>query len=337
MKLKIAFVGFRHGHIFSLYDLVAKRVDFAIVGICEEDVEKSLLFMRPEIKVTDTNFEEMLERVDCDIVAIGDYYAKRGSLAIKALKAGKHIIVDKPLCTTLDEYGEIAALAEEKNLKVGCMFELRSACEIIEARDLILSGELGKIVQLQFSAQHPISLKTRPQWYFEDGKHGGTINDIASHAIDIIPWMTGLEYKKIVAARNWHALGMGSESFRDAAQFMLELNNGCGVMGDVSYAATDAQKQQLPTYWRFTIWGTKGMLEFRVGDDRLYLYKNDKECGSQIGFTRSKCVPTNEMDYLNSFIADINNKKVDLDTATVFASVKKTLELQHFADVAFSE
>ncbi len=337
MKLKIAFAGFRHGHIFSLYNMVMKRADFKIVGICEEDVEKSLLFMRQEIKVTDTNFDEMLSRIDCDIVAIGDYYAKRGSLAIRALQAGKHIIVDKPLCTSLDEYKIIAELAEKKNLKVGCMFELRSAAEIIEARDMILSGELGKIVQIQFSAQHPISLKTRPQWYFEAGKHGGTINDIASHAIDIIPWMTGLEYKKIVAARNWHALGMGSEYFRDAAQFMLEMDNGCGVMGDVSYAATDAQKDQLPTYWRFTIWGTKGMLEFRVGDDRLYCYKNDKESVNMIGFTRNAQATTAGIDYLDSFVCDINNVKVDLDTQTVLESTKRTLELQRFADVAFSE
>ena len=327
MKLKIAFVGFRHGHIFSLYNMVVNREDFEIVGICEEDAEKSLLFMRPEIKVTDTNFDEMLARIDCDVVAIGDYYAKRGSLAIKALQAGKHIIVDKPLCTTLEEYQAIAELAEKKNLKVGCMFELRSAPEIVTARNLILNNELGKIVQLQFSAQHSVLLNSRPQWYFEAGKHGGTINDIGSHAIDIIPWMTGLEYKKIVAARNWHALGVGSKYFRDAAQFMLELDNGCGVMGDVSYSATDSQKAQLPTYWRFTIWGTKGMLEFRVGDNKLSFYKNDKESVIQI-----TDLTTTDMDYLNSFVCDINNEKISLDTKTVLESTKKTLELQAFAD-----
>lgn len=327
MRLKIAFVGFRHGHIFSLYDMIIKHPDFEIVGICEEDVEKSLLSMRSDIKITDTDFDKMLSRLECDAVAIGDYYSKRGSLAIKALKANKHIIVDKPLCTSIEEWSEISKLAESKNLKVGCMFELRGAAEILKARDLILNNELGKIVQIQFSAQHAILLNSRPQWYFEQGKHGGTINDIGSHAIDIIPWMTNLEYKKTIAARNWHALGLGSEYFRDAAQIMLELSNGCGVLGDMSYSATDSLKEPLPTYWRFTIWGTSGMLEFRVGDNKLYFYKNGNEKVEVIDN-----LPGTDMDYLNSFLSDINAQKVDLNTDVVLESAKKTLELQYFAD-----
>ncbi len=68
----------------------------------------------------------------------------------------------------------------------------------------------------------------------EEGKHGGTINDIAVHALDLIPWITGHKFKRIVAARCWNALAKRCPHFKDAAQLMLEMDNGAGVMGDVS-------------------------------------------------------------------------------------------------------
>lgn len=150
MKLKIAFAGLRHGHIFSLYDKVLQNPALELVGVCEEDEAASLLATRPDIKLTDCDFDEMLRRSGCDIVAVGDYYAKRGSLAIRALKAGKHVIADKPLCTSLEELDEIETLVKQTGLKVGCMYELRGVPNFAAARELILSGTLGKITQIQF-------------------------------------------------------------------------------------------------------------------------------------------------------------------------------------------
>ena len=90
-KMKIAFAGFRHGHIFGLYNNAAKNSQLEICAICEEAPEESLLKDHPEIVITHTNYDQMLAEVPCDIIAIGDYYTKRGSMVIRALKAGKHV------------------------------------------------------------------------------------------------------------------------------------------------------------------------------------------------------------------------------------------------------
>ena len=57
----------------------------------------------------------MLDEVECDAVGVGDYFAKRGSIAIEALKRGKHVISDKPLCTSLDELAQIRELSQAKS------------------------------------------------------------------------------------------------------------------------------------------------------------------------------------------------------------------------------
>ena len=263
-KLKVAFAGIRHAHIFSLYDAMIRRNDMEIVAVCEENPEASLMSKRPDILLSHNDFNVMLQECPCDIVAVGDYYGKRGSMVIRALRAGRHVICDKPLCTSANELDEIKDLASANRLCIGAMLDLRTSDSFVEAKNIIDSGKLGKITQIQFNGQHPLNLQSRPSWYFEPGKHGGTLNDIAIHAVDYIRHATGLDIDRICSARTWQAFDSHSDCFNDAAQCMMVLSNGCGVIGDVSYAEPDSFAFNMPQYWRFTIWGTGGVIEFNA-------------------------------------------------------------------------
>jgi predicted dehydrogenase len=96
---------------------------------------------------------------------------------------------------------------------------------------------------------------SRPAWYFEDGKHGGIINDIGIHAIDILPWLLGAPIAEIVAARVWNERLPAFPSFNVCAQLMLCMADETGVIGDVSYISPDSQRFTVPQYWRFTLHG----------------------------------------------------------------------------------
>ena len=149
---KIAFAGLRHGHINSLYNEAVNSPELEICAICEEDAAARQAFVdaHPDSKAPVYNsLTQMLAEVPSDIVAIGDYYGKRGSVAIAALKAGKHVIADKPLCTSLSELDEIEKLSREKHLAVGLMLDLRTYDHFVKAREMVLGGELGKITQIQ--------------------------------------------------------------------------------------------------------------------------------------------------------------------------------------------
>ena len=329
-KFRMVFAGLRHGHIFSLYNRAIENPAIEIVGIAEEDAAtRETLAKEGKVTVTYDSIDRMLAEVDCDIVAIGDCYARRGAIAIKALKLGKHVVADKPLCTTLAELDEIKALAEAKKLAVGCMFDLRTNPAIVEAKKLIDSGKLGKIVQIQFSAQHPLLRATRPSWYFDGVSHGGTINDIGSHASDLIPYLVQSPITKIHAARTWRAVSAEADKMNDAGQIMFELANGCGVMGDVSYAATDKQGYSLPTYWRFNVWGTNGMAEFNCLQRSVRCYYLDE--AGPVEITAQESYP--EMPtYLDAFISEINGKPCALNTQGILLAARNILEMQKMAD-----
>jgi len=343
--MKIAFAGFRHGHIEALYHAANKHELLDIVAACEDDeaTRKALIeesnvptsieesrraeLEANKIELTHYTLDEMLEQVDCDAIAIGDYYSRRGSMAIKALKAGKHVIADKPICTSLSEIEEIETLATEKNLKVGCMFDLRDIPCTIGLKQIIDNGDLGTIQSVSFGGQHPLMIESRAGWYFEPGKHGGTINDIGIHAIDLIPWIVNSEIDTINAARCWNANAPEFPHFKDAAQFMLTLENGCGVIGDVSYLVPNNLGYSHQFYWRMTFWGTKGVAEVAYNQAHILVAQN--------GDTKLNKIPLpagTPNNYLQAFVDDINGTpQKDLNTTVVIKSSRKSLEIQALA------
>lgn len=319
-------MGFRHGHIMAVYN--AKRDDVEIVGACEEQAEtRAELKKSGKVNITHDKFEKMLDELDFDVLAVGDYYGRRGSILVEALKRGKHAISDKPICTRLAELEEIERLSRKQKLALGCQLDLRSGGLFIALRKLIVDGVIGEVHAISFGGQHPLNYGTRPGWYFEEGKHGGTINDIAIHAFNVIPWLTGLRFVRVDAARNWNARLKEVPHFKDAAQFMLTMENGCGVLGDVSYFAPDSIGYALPMSWRFTIWGSAGVVETTKNDIVLY----------RAGEKEPRIIPPQEPTagfYLDSFLREIRGQTMpgDITTGEVIRSSRNTLLAQKAAD-----
>jgi predicted dehydrogenase len=331
MKIKMAFMGFRHGHIFGIYN--ARHPDVDIAGACEEHAEtRDELKKSGKANITHDNFDKMLDELDFDALAVGDYYGKRGEIIIKALKSGKHVISDKPICTRLAKIDEIRKIAAKQKLAVGCQLDLRSEGVFLALQELISKGSIGEVHAVAFGGQHPMSFGSRPGWYFEEGKHGGTINDIAIHAFNIIPWLTGLRFARVNAARNWNARLKDVPHFKDAAQVMCAMENGAGVLGDVSYFSPDSFGYSLPMYWRFTIWGADGVVESTLNSVTLF----------RAGENKPLVVPPHEPKrgfYLDSFLREIQSRALpgDLTTGEVISSSRNTLLAQEAADKALHD
>ena len=326
MKLKVAFAGFRHGHIRCLYDLVQKHPDLEIVASCEES-QAEAGSMLDGIKITHDDFDRMLKDSQIDIIAIGDYFGKRGSLLVRSLQAGKHVIADKPICTSLAELELAAKLASEKGLKIGCQLDMRAELNLVKARELIRGGRIGEVNAISFGGQHPLLKNSRPKWYFEEGKHGGVINDIAIHGIDIVEWVTGLEFVEVNAARSWNATAGDCKFFNDAGQFMLTMSNGCGVLGDISYFSPDSCGYSLPYYWNFFFWGSKGVIRANLSDETI-----EMACDGEKTLQRIPRPANKPPDYLAQFLADIEGRPLELSTEIVLSASRKTLMIQGVAD-----
>ncbi|MFA9479584.1 Gfo/Idh/MocA family protein [Phycisphaerales bacterium AB-hyl4] len=328
MALKIAIAGLRHGHIMQVVKLAQDTQGVELIA-CGEDHEPTRTAMAEQVSITHDNVMQMIDEVDCDIVAIGDYYGRRGALAITALQRGRHVLSDKPLTTSLAELKQIADLAEASGLAVGCQLDMPELPNFVRLRELVQGGSLGRVHQIAFGGQHPLMYGTRPGWYFEPGKHGGTINDIAVHAIHLIPWMTGVEIDRVVAARTWNAFAEAVPHFKDSAQLMLRLSDGAGVVGDVSYAMPRELGYKLAQYWRFSVYGSEGMAETSATADHVTLVRHDDDKPQLLEGLAPK-----QPSYFESFLSEVRGEKdqAAITTADVLRTSAKALQIQAFAD-----
>ncbi len=313
---KILIAGLQHAHIKTLYDKILNTPDCEIVGVYDELYDENF-----GIKVTHRNFSQMLAECPADILAVGDAYGRRGKLIIEGLKNNLHIISDKPLCISLAELDEIELLARKNSAVIGCMLDLRENTNFYGAKKLIADGVIGKVRSLQFGGQHPLNFGKRPMWYFEENMHGGTINDIAIHALDICEFMLDCEISSFDFAESWNTFEQ-MPHFQDGSRVAFTMTNGCRCMGEVSYFAPDVSGFSTPFYWRFTVWGEKGVLEFNYNDDGI----NAAFCGEE--GMKKFAGSVNEWTDLSSFIAEIDGKIPPLNTQHVLKISRKCLELQ---------
>lgn len=326
---RIAFAGFRHPHIFALLSRAKSHPACEITAACETDpATREKLQAGSEVRVTHSSFEQMLAESDAEIVAIGDVYAQRGEMAISALRAGKHVLADKPLCTSLEELDEIVALAREKQLSVGCQLDLVEAEGVRQLRTTIQNGELGRLCTITISAQHPLRLDSRAEWYFQPGRHGGTINDIGIHVFDLVPWLSGQPWEKILLAREWNAKAIAFPHFKDCAQFYAIAEDELACFADVSYLAPDALGYDLPQYWRITVHGTRGMAEIRYGAPGIQVV-----CDQSTAFQEKARLNCRPAGYLQNLLDEIDGKPAanGLTTDRVLTASRWALQAQQIA------
>lgn len=321
----IAFCGLKHPHVFDLIRLARENGDVRIIGAFEPEplyAEKAAGDFGNRFY---DSYEQLLSDDTVDVVAIGDAYGKRGREAITALKAGKHVLSDKPLCTRPEELSEIRRLSEENRLAVGCMLDLRYDPALRLAAKLISEGVIGEIHAINFSGQHPLNYGTRAEWYFDKESHGGTFNDLIIHGIDAVSYITGLKKLEVLRARGYNAFAVKEPEFRDCAQMMGKYENGAGVIADVSYSAPAGSAFSLPSYWRFSFWGKNGMIECALRSGSVMLAEANKPIRTVAA------EPVNE-NCLSDLIKMIRGESTSFSRESIFDSTRTAQMIQKKAD-----
>lgn len=336
--MNLAFVGFKHRHTGAIYQEAMADPNITVLGAWEDTEEGRALADGLGLAFNYPTLESVLNDPRVDAVCLGGSFGERGGEAIAALRAGKHVYADKPVCTSLAEIDEIEALASAKHLKVGCYLTLRFSQGIRNLREMIADGTLGEIGCINMTAQHPLQYGSRPMWYFAPGQHGGTINDIAIHGVDLVRFITGMGIKNVTAARTWNHFATEEPDFRDCGQFMAELDNGAGFMADVSYAAPASCGFSLETYWRMTFWGTRGVAEYKMKGAGTAGIDADSAVLLQVALQGSKGFTPMELKSYNvtglgEFVREINGETdLLINTEDVIRSSREVLTIQAAAD-----
>lgn len=137
------------------------------------------------------SFEEMLEKTKPDTVIITPKDCDHDTYAIKAMKAGCDVIVEKPLTTTFEKSLEIKKVQEETGKNVTVTFNLRFHPFFKQLKEIIMSGVIGDVYSVNFEWQldtfHGADYFRR--WHRELKNSGSLMVHKSTHHFDIVNWL----------------------------------------------------------------------------------------------------------------------------------------------------
>jgi UDP-N-acetyl-2-amino-2-deoxyglucuronate dehydrogenase len=139
-----------------------------------------------------TDFRRLLDRPDVDMVSICTPSGLHAEMAIAAMQAGKHVVIEKPMALSLEDADRIIAAAALTGVKLCVVLQNRYNPPMQDLRRVVDEGRLGRLILGNATVRW-----YRPQEYYEDGWHGtwamdgGALMNQSIHHIDALQWLMG--------------------------------------------------------------------------------------------------------------------------------------------------
>jgi predicted dehydrogenase len=203
-----------------------------------------------------TDYQEMLQKEKPDISVIALPHFLHKEVSIRCAEHGSHLLLEKPMALNTAECDEIIAAAERFAVKLMVGHTQHYFPENIEARRIIESGELGKLVMINDTRHVNYYRADRPRWFFEKSQAGGGImTNLGAHSIDKIQWMTQSRITKVKASVSFQGERGDVEG---SGAIFLETSSGVpALIMQSGYAGVSRNE----TEFIFT----KGMLKLETG------------------------------------------------------------------------
>ena len=139
---------------------------------------------------------EMIRATKPDAVGIFTPHTLHFAQAMTALKAGCHVLIEKPIVTTTADGNALVAEAQRRKLVLGCSYQMRGIPAHRRVKEIISAGELGEIRLVTILlTQDWITrvIASHREWRFDPKlSGGGELMDSGSHMVDLMLWLTGL-------------------------------------------------------------------------------------------------------------------------------------------------
>jgi predicted dehydrogenase len=254
-----------HYHAYPMGDHLQRGIEGArLVAVADEREQYAREFAAAfGAERWTTDYQELLAEDDIDAVIVTSYTSAHAEQVEAAAEAGKHVLLDKPIATTLHDAARIVEAAEE--VKVMLAYLLRFLPPYQRAYEVVASGAVGDLISAFYSIRVPASfIKGAPDadtqgWYADPIRAGGGgFLDHAVHFTDFLRWFFASEATSVVARiGNLASPTLGVDDY-GIATYTLE--SGAIVTVESTWHAADWYGP-LSSPDRCTLTGTRGEIE----------------------------------------------------------------------------
>ena len=274
-----------------------------------------------------TSYEELLADETIEAVSICAANHVHAEITIAALKAGKHVLCEKPMAVTLAECEAMVAAAEESGKYLMIGQNQRLAMAHAKAKELIEQGAIGKVLTFRTIFGHggPETWSIDPGsnvWFFDKTKAAmGAMADLGIHKTDMIQYVLGSKIVKTQAVLTTLDKKDATGSLigvDDNAICIYQMENG--IIGTMTASWTYYAAEDNTT----VIYGTKG--ELRLYDDPKYSVQQINADGTRIDYQIDQ-IQTNDNQTASGIIdlfvdCLVEKKEPEISGANVLHAMK---------------
>ena len=225
-KLRVAVIGCGRISVMH-FGAIAAMEDAEIVACCDIRKDRAEVAAEKYACKAYADYAEMLDCEQLDVVHICLPHYLHSKVAICAFEHGVSVLSEKPMDVSYEAAKQAVAVAKEKGVLYGVIFQCRYNNASILVKDRVVNGRLGKIL----SARSVLTWNRSEDYYFDsdwkgtwDKEGGGVVIDQAIHSIDLVNWIVDSKVKRVSCT-----LAKRSEKrveVEDSAEGLIEYENG---------------------------------------------------------------------------------------------------------------
>lgn len=258
--------------VVGIGDIAIRRVIPAIqsesrsrlYGLVTRDAAKALPYATSDNARIWPTLEEALADAAVDAVYVGTPVFLHAPQTIQSLRAGKHVLCEKPMAMNEAEASTMLQAAEKSGRTLGVAYYRRSYPKVQRAKELLAAGAIGKPVLAELSCHAWFDGEGPRSWLVDPAKAGGgPLFDIASHRIDVLNFLFGQPTR----AAGQRSNVVHHYAVEDNATVMIEYAGGVRGIVDVRWHSKIARDE-------CRIRGTEGEMELSPLNGPELIYSN---------------------------------------------------------------
>ncbi len=265
-KLKVANIGMKFGMCHVEGAMKYSGAEIAALCDCNEE---NLRFAGERYGIPEekwvADYMDIVNNPDIDVVTVAIPDQQHVKVSCDLLRAGKHVLCEKPLALTREDIEEMVRVADESGAKfmVGQICRFTPAFE--KAKEIIESGTLGELYFVESEYAHDY-MKLCDDWRADPKRHG--VIGGGCHAVDLLRWLAG-DPKEVFAYGTKRLLPM--VEYDDATIAIMKFDEN--LVGKV-FVSTGCKRDYT---MRTCIYGTKGTLICDNTSPTMTLFVTDEE------------------------------------------------------------
>jgi predicted dehydrogenase len=261
MKVRVGVIGLGMGRHHAKAYQDSGKAD--VVALC--DLNEGLLAQFKGVypkAATYTHFEDMLAKAGLDAVSVALPNCLHAEVAIAALRAGLHVLCEKPMAMNAQQAEEMLCTARETGKKLMIHLNYRFSPPSQFLKRYVDEGNLGKIYYARTRWLRAQGIPKLGSWFgIKEFSGGGPLIDLGVHRLDLAMWLMGYPRAVSVSASTFGLLSarLARESkarcdVEDLATALIRLDNGATLNLEVSWAGGTEKQEDMLT----GIYGTEG-------------------------------------------------------------------------------